>query len=355
MRDARLAELAGRQFNRVSRAQLLNLGLTDEAIAYRVASGRLVRVEQGVFAVAPVLEHDNWGRWMGATLTAPNSVLSHASGAVAWGFWSLQRPLETVTRPGCGGPRRHGGVLAYRSSTLQGECAVLLGIPITSVPRTLLDLARQVSDRALARAVREAVRLDLTTLTALGDALGRYRGRRGSRRLAATVARYSGLPLDRARSGAEVHALEILRAAGRPLPKLNIRIAGEEADLSWAAPRWIVEIDGGPFHLDAGEDARKQAVWEAAGWTVRRLPSDDVYERPHRLLALSPPSSVPELRPQRGFRDAQAARSVRKDVQAARSVRKVEADQSDEALRTQARGSEPATSATSSRVARWSR
>jgi hypothetical protein len=156
------------------------------------------------------------------------------------------------------------------------------------VPRTLLDLARGVSERALARAVREAVRLELTTLTAIGDALGRHRGRRGSRRLADAVARYAGLPLQHARSGAEVRAMEILREAGRQLPRLNARIAGEEADLSWPRLRLIIEIDGGPFHLDIGEDARKQARWESAGWTVRRLSSNDVYESPHRLLALAP-------------------------------------------------------------------
>ena len=82
--------------------------------------------------------------------------------------------------------------------------------------------------------------------------------------------------------------MEILRDAGRRLPGLNRRIAGEEADLSWPAFRLIIEIDGGPFHLDVGEDTRKQAAWEAAGWEVRRLPSDDVYQRPHHLLAITP-------------------------------------------------------------------
>jgi len=294
MRDARVAQLAGRQFNRVSRRQLVGLGLSESAIAYRVSTGRLVIVEEGVFAVAPLLEHDDWGRWMAATLTAPASVLSHVSAAAAWGLWSLQRQFETVTRPGNGGPRRHGGVLAFRSSTLEHDCVSLRGIPITSVARTLLDLAHDVSDRALARAVRDAVRLDLITVAALGDSLGRYRGRRGSRRLAATVTRYMGLPLERARSGAEIRALEILRAAERPLPRLNVRIAGEEADLSWRVQRLIVEIDGGPFHLDKGEDARKRSAWEAAGWTVRRIPSDDVYERPHELLMVAPPPNVPK-------------------------------------------------------------
>jgi hypothetical protein len=166
----------------------------------------------------------------------------------------------------------------------------LKGVPITSPGRTLLDIAPAVSDRALARAVREAVRLEWITIPGLIDTLRGFRGRRGVRRLTATVARYTGLPIERARSGAEVRALEILRDAGRRLPEINELIAGAEADLSWPSERLIVEIDGGPFHLDVGEDARKEAAWRTAGWTVRRLPSEDVYERPDRLLALAPPN-----------------------------------------------------------------
>jgi Protein of unknown function (DUF559) len=294
MRDAQIAQVAATQFNRVSRRQFLALGLSDEAIDNAVARGRLVTVEQGVFAIAPLLDHDDWGPWMAATLTEPGTVLSHLSAAAAWGLLSPRPGYQTVTRPGSGGPRRHGGVLAFRSKTLDDDITLLRGIPITSVPRTLLDLTGHVSERALARAVREAVRLERITLAALGDSLGRYRGRRGSRVLAATVARYAGLPLERARSGAEIRALEILRADSRPLPRLNVRIAGEEADLSWPAQRLIIEIDGGPYHLDVGEDARKQRAWERAGWTVCRISSDDVYERPDRLLVLTPPANVPQ-------------------------------------------------------------
>ena len=129
MRDVRVAALAARQFNRISRAQLLDLGLTGNAIAHRVACGRLVFVEAGVLAVAPVLAHDDWGRWMGATLTAPGSVLSHTSAAAAYGIWSRPRNFETVTRPGTGGPRRHGGVLAFRSLTLTDDVGSLQGVP----------------------------------------------------------------------------------------------------------------------------------------------------------------------------------------------------------------------------------
>jgi Protein of unknown function (DUF559) len=293
MKDARVAELAGRQFNRVSRAQLAAIGLSEAAIHHRVVTGRFVSVEEGVLAVAPVLEHDDWGRWMGATLTAPGSALSRLSAGAAWGVWSRRRKFESITRPGNGGPRRHGGIVVYRSLTLAGELDELRGVPITSVPRTLLDVACMVGDRALARMLREAVRLELLSVHALADYLSVRRHRRGAMRLTRAVARYAGLPLERARSGAEIRALEVMRNAGRPLPRLNFRIAGEEADLSWPDQRLIVEIDGAPFHLDAGEDARKQAAWEAAGWRVRRIPSDDVYERPGLLLRLAPPI-VPE-------------------------------------------------------------
>jgi very-short-patch-repair endonuclease len=147
--------------------------------------------------------------------------------------------------------------------------------------RTLIDC---LHDRALARAVREAVRLMTTTPSALFVALARHRCRRGTRRLHAAVSRYAGLPLHRTRSDAEALALEELRDAGRPRPRVNERIAGEEADLSWPAWRLIVELDGPQFHLDASEDLRKQGSWEAAGWTVRRVPTDDVYLHPERLL-----------------------------------------------------------------------
>jgi hypothetical protein len=293
--DVRIARLAGAQFNRVSRAQLLELGLSAAAIAHRTAAGRLVIVEQGVFALPPVLE-DEWGRWMGATLTAPGTLLSHENAAAAWGFLRVRGRLVTVTRPGSGGPRRHGGLLVFRSCNLEDDLATLRRIPLTAVPRTLLDLAPRLSERALARAVREAVRLKLTTTEAIADSLGRHRGRRGSRRLLAVIERYMGLPIGRARSGAEVRALEVLRGAGYVLPRLNARIAGEEADLSWAT-KVLIEIDGGPFHLDVGEDARKQAIWEGAGWTVRRISSDHVYERPERLLALAAALNVPRRAP----------------------------------------------------------
>jgi hypothetical protein len=293
--DVRITELAGRQFNRISRSQLRAAGLSERSIDHRIATRQLAVVEQAVFAIPPVLD-DDWGRWSGATLTAPCTHLSHGSASSAWQFLPFIRQYETVTRPGNGGPRRHGGLLVFRSRCLEGETTELNHVPITTVPRTLLDLARDpraVSDAMLARALREAIRLKLCSLEEVTLFAQERRSRRGSKRLLRIVARYAGLPLDRARSGAEIRALEILRRTGVQAPKLNVYVAGEEADLVWPEWRLIIEVDGGPFHQDRGEDARKEAIWRAAGWTVRRIDSDDVYAHPSLLLRLATPPNVP--------------------------------------------------------------
>lgn len=286
MSDVRIVRVLAEQFNRISRRQLHELCLSDRAIHHRVVIGRLVVVGEGVFAMPPVLEND-WGRWMGATLTAPETFLCRESAACAFGALEFETHGITVTRAGSGGPRQMSGVTAYRSSTLSGETTIYNGIPITTVPRILLDLSCCVSDRALARALRDFVRLEKATIYDLSDWLGPRSHRRGALRLAKAMAQYRGLPIERARSGAEVRALEILRDASVELPRLNVEIAGEEADLSWPRERLIIEVDGSPFHQDVGEDVRKEAAWRAAGWKVLRIDSDDVYVRPHRLLNLA--------------------------------------------------------------------
>jgi hypothetical protein len=289
MLDVRLVELLERQWNRASLAQIEALRFSRVDVKYRVETGRLRAVHQGVFAGRPFLD-DPHGAWMAATLTAPESYLSHASSAALHGFWDRHRQIETVTRPGSGGPRRLDGVFVYRSMTLNGNTMTVDGIPTTTPERAIIEMAPYVDDRGLARAVREALRIEKTTSEVLLRAVDDHSRRRGTRRVLRTLAAYAGLPVNRARSGAEVRALMVLRNAGRTLPRLNRKVGGEEADLSWQAQRLIIEIDGGPFHQDVGEDRRKEAVWRAAGWTVLRVPSEVVYDAPEELLALAPPT-----------------------------------------------------------------
>lgn len=226
--------------------------------------------------------------WMAATLTAEGTALSHASAAGCLGMRPHAGAFETVVRSGDGGPRRVGALLVHYSTQLDGDVTIRDGIRLTTPARTLIDLAPHLPEREVAKAVREAIRLKLITAAELQRALKEHRRRRGTHLLSALVTRYALVPIHRTRSDAEAYALELLAAANVPPPRVNRRIAGEEADLSWPAHRLIIEIDGPQYHRHAAEDARKQALWERAGWRVLRISSDDVFDRPPALLELAP-------------------------------------------------------------------
>lgn len=224
-------------------------------------------------------------RWA-AVLGAPQTFLALASAGDAYGIRPWRLAHEIVVRPGSGGPRMLDGVLVCRSTTLAGHTTTLDGLPITTVERTIIDLGAHVRGRAAEKMIREAVRLKATTMPRLARSLHQERGRRGVAAPRAYVDRYCDLPFARCRSDAESMGLQVLAEAGRPIPDVNVVIAGEEADFSWLERRLIIEIDGGQFHLFTEEDERKQAIWEVAGWRVRRLPSDAVFDEPLRLIAL---------------------------------------------------------------------
>ena len=284
--DVHLRGLASAQYDIVAGWQLQRFGWTRTMIGHRVRTHGWRVIHRGVYALnsAPLTRKQFW---MAATLTSPNSFLSHASAGACWGFRPWPGSFETVTRPGSGGPTRWGGVLVARSRCLEGDVTRHDGLPITTAARTLIDLAPRLPEHKTRRAFREALRLRVTTRNELHDTIARHAGRPGTPLLAHLTARYGLLPYPRTRSDAEARALEILLHAGVELPLVNHRVGGEEADLTWLRQKLIIEIDGPQYHRFREEDARKQERWERAGFTVRRIPSDAVYDDPDRLIALA--------------------------------------------------------------------
>lgn len=222
-------------------------------------------------------EPDRWQRWLAACLTAPGTLLAGPSVAACCGFGHFDPAVVFVVREGSGGPRHFGRVRVSRSRILGDDIAWRAGIPILAPERTIIDLAPHVPLHRVRKMIREAIRLDVTTPALLLDACARHRGRRGVVAVREQAWVCAALPLDRARSDAESFALERLFRAGLPLPKLNESVGGEEADLVDHERRLIVEVDGPQFHLFPDDDARKEAAWAAAGYTVARLPSDAIY------------------------------------------------------------------------------
>jgi very-short-patch-repair endonuclease len=283
--DPHLRELAARQADMVAAWQLRAAGWTEGKIHHHAHSRGWRRIHPGVYALtsAPLSQRQ---MWFAAVLTAPGSVLSHGSGGACYGFYRFTRPYEVVTRPGRGGRRRQGGVLVFRSTCLDGDLSRHMGIPITSAARVLIDLAPNLSERRMGRAFREAIRLKTTTARRVLECVERHAGLPGTPSLGDLATRYATLRYDRTRSDAEGRALEVLHDAGIPPPRVNLKIAGEEADLVWVERKLIVEIDGPQFHRFPDEDARKARCWRGARYTVRRIASDAVYEAPANLVAL---------------------------------------------------------------------
>lgn len=283
--DVRLRALAHQQEDVIAARQLLAAGWNRAMVDHRVENDGWRQVHPGVYvlAQAPLSRRQ---RWIAAVLSAPNTFLFGPSGGALWGFRLWEGTFETVVRPGSGGPRRMGSLLVARSTTLAGQTTTRDGIPVTTAPRTLIDLAPRLGTIQLGRGFREACRLRTTTANGIAKALA---GQRGTRLLADLCDRYASIPYHRCRSDAESRALEVLRDAAVEAPLVNVRVGrnGPEADLVWRNRKLIIEIDGDQFHQFPDEDARKEAIWRNAGYTVRRLPSDDVYYRPERLVTLA--------------------------------------------------------------------
>lgn len=227
---------------------------------------------------------------MAATLTAPRSFLTRFSAAAHYGFWRFEADYETIVRPGNRGRTRSEGVLIRYSTKLDGNTGTYDDIPITSPERTLIDLAAHADP---ARPLREARRLKLTTPYSLAVSLEKHRTRRGVNRLKHLNDHYAGIPYSRCRSDAEAKGLEVIHDAGRELPTVNALVAGEEADYTYRDRKLIIEIDGPQFHQISAEDERKQRIWKNAGYTVRRISSDDVYNRPELLIRAATERVVP--------------------------------------------------------------
>jgi hypothetical protein len=291
--DFVVAEVAARQWGVASLKQLLGLGLTRGAIEHRSRMGRLHRVHRGVYAVGHT-RLGSQGRALAAVLACgERAVLSHRSAGAWCDLLAHEGARVEVTVP----HGRHAlpGVLVHQSRSLAPRDTIIHdGMPITSLARTLLDLAATVKRGQLERALAQAERLQLYDHAAITDVLARANGHRGQRRLGEATAREPKWT----RNEFEVRLLKIIRGAGLPEPDTNPAFVALdhgrcEPDLYWPAHRLIVETDGWESHRTRAafeSDRAKDAALTASGYRVVRFTwrtPDATIER--RLRALLQP------------------------------------------------------------------
>jgi predicted transcriptional regulator of viral defense system len=273
--DHVIGRLAVRQYGVVARRQLLAVGLTREAIAHRTRVGRLYCLYRGVYAVGHRLLSPE-ARWMAAVLSAGRgAVLSHRSAAALWGIRRWRGGKVDVTTSSS--RRQRPGITWHVTNLPADEITSLAAIPVTTVPRTLLDLAAVLDHRGMELAINEAEVRRYADQLSLPALLERYPRRRGAATIRAILAA-GGIGTMLTRSELEERFLRFVAQRGLPRPQLNAPIAVRggfvEVDCAWRRARLIAELDGRAVHGTASafeRDRARDRALNAAGWRVVRI------------------------------------------------------------------------------------
>jgi hypothetical protein len=174
-----------------------------------------------------------------------------------------------VTVPSQNGRIRRAGIRIHRSGRLASEeVTERHGIPVTTIARTLLDLADVLDPQALRRAITEAEYRGLFDLTTVIAVVQNNPGRRGAKLMRAAEA--AG---HRTRSPLEDRFLAFIERWGVEEPESNVWLEGYEVDFLWRGVGLVVELDGGAEHgtrhaLNA-DRLRDRVLWRRGIRTMR--------------------------------------------------------------------------------------
>jgi predicted transcriptional regulator of viral defense system len=186
--DARAANLAAKQHRVAARWQLRKCGLGPAAIRHRAENGRIQAIHDDVFLLGPG-RASRRGLLIAAVLACgKGAVLSHLTAAVYWGLIRSASAAIHVTVPRRKKPAVRGVTVHLTRQMTAADWTVRDDIPVTSVARTLLDLAGLLRPRELVKAIEQAERLRIFDLRAVEEVLARSNGRKGAKALRATLA-----------------------------------------------------------------------------------------------------------------------------------------------------------------------
>jgi very-short-patch-repair endonuclease len=286
-RGSAVAELATRQHGVVAKRQLVALGVGPGAIKHRLGVGRLHRVHAGVYAVGHHALGPDGHRMAAVLAYGLDALLSHRDGAALWQLRQTARSRIDVSVPRRGVRDRPGIEIHAVGPWHPDDRATRRGIPVTSVARTLLDLAEVVRPSELERAFEAADRLRLLDMRALDELRARSHGRHGLVLIDALLGETRPPPAD-TRSELESSFLALIREAGLPQPATNVLIEGFLVDAVWPEQRLIVELDGEAFHGTRAafeRDRVRDAALQVAGYRVLRITWRRLNNQPAAVIA----------------------------------------------------------------------
>jgi len=285
--DVEAARVGAEQNSVITARQLAACGLNSPAITVRVRRGQLHRRHRGVYAVGTGVLTMRGEMTAAVLACGDDATLSHWSAGAWWAMvrWD-GRDVDVIVRRGAG--RGLDGIRPRWSRSLDERDVWRRDhIRVTSPARTALDLAADMTAKALRRMVRQSLAERRVTIRQLNDVLRRSPRHPGAPALRAVVAD-GHVPT---KSELEDLALDLLDAAEIQRPEVNPRLllAGRHIrpDLLFREQRLVIELDSRRWHHDPltqQDDADKQAILEAHGYRVLRITWHQIVDQPQQTL-----------------------------------------------------------------------
>src|SRR4051794_14037540 len=274
--EERLATLARRSHGVVSRDEMLRAGISQREIGRRVAAGLLIRVYRGIYRVGHAAPSIDASFIAAVKACGEGAVLGGMAAAYLLGLVRKPPPRPEVFAPT---ERRVSGIKTRRA---RRKGTKVRGIPVTTVPETLVDIAAALSADALARACHEAGVKYRTTLWQVDEVLKARPNAPGARKLRAVMRGETPVTIGEM----ERVFFEVLRAANLPLPATNKRVDGRRVDCRW--PGLTVELDSYRFHNSRygwEQDREREREARKRGDEFRRYTWWDVTDGRAAMLA----------------------------------------------------------------------
>jgi very-short-patch-repair endonuclease len=266
---------AGRQHGIVKGEQVRGAGLSQQGIRRRVEAGWLVPQYRGVYAVGHTALTEKSHLIAAVYACGAEALASHRAAGALWGVLRSPQRIEVAAPRGCK-PKK--GFTLHRSRCIHAEDRALIDdIPVTSLARTLVDLADVLPEKQLANAVHEAEVKRLFDLRQVQRVLDRLPGRRGRHKLTRVLSAYRDVqPFTRSR--AERLVLAMCDEHDLPRPSTNTWVESHEVDFYWPEAKLALEFDGGAVHRTTKafyEDRQRDRALAAQGIHVVRATDRD--------------------------------------------------------------------------------
>jgi very-short-patch-repair endonuclease len=200
--------------------------------------------------------------------------------------WS---PIDVMSEHGRASS--HNGLRLHRSGLAEDERTVEARIPVTTVARTLLDLAEVLDTVELRRAFEEADRLKLLHMPELEWVCARAGRRKGLPMLRHLIEIATDPVTTRSPLEDRFAEFRSEHLADLPAPLTNVSILDHEVDAYWPSHHLVVEMDGFAFHAHRAafeRDRARDAAMQTAGYRVIHLT--------HRQLETEAPRIATQLR-----------------------------------------------------------